>query len=163
MMRCEPRHRRWFIFLTFFLSLALDILPLPGWVIWLRPAWTLLVLIYWLLALPNFIGLFAAFILGLLLDLLNGAILGEHAAAFVIIAFFVIKFHRQIRVYPLFQQTGVILFLVFIYLFTIFSIQAWLGQTPYSFLYWFSALVTTFLWPWVFVVLRDWRRRLNVL
>ncbi len=162
-MRVDVHHRRWFILVTFLIALGLDILPLPGWVIWLRPSWTLLVLLYWAMALPNVVGIFYALMIGLLLDLLNGTVLGEHAVALIVVTYIMIKFHQLIRVYPLMQQT-IIIFLLFItYQIIIFAIQGFVGQLPHTILYWLSGVISTLLWPWVFVLLRDWRRKLNVI
>lgn len=163
MINRQARHRRWFIVLTFFVAIALDILPLPGWVLWLRPSWTLLTLLYWTMALPNVVGLKTAFFLGILLDLLNGNVLGEHAFALIVISYFMITFYQRIRVYPLSQLTTVVFIFIYLYLMIIFAIQGFLGQLPHSILYWLGGLISTFLWPWIYLLLRDWRRRLNVM
>jgi len=155
-------HGRWVIFLTLLVALMLDVLPLPGWVIWLRPHWSLLVLLYWIMALPYCVGITYAFMVGVLLDLLNGTLLGEHAFAIVAVAYLAIKLHQLIRVYPLLQQTLVILLMMLLYQIIIFSIQSFIGESPHPLLYWLPVLVSAVLWPWLFVVLRDWRRRLRV-
>jgi len=153
---------RWLIILTFIVALLLDILPLPGVVIWFRPQWTLLVFIYWCLALPNTIGLMTAFVLGLILDLLNGSLLGEHAFALIVVAFILIKLYQLIRVYPLFQQTILVFCLVFIYQLTIFLLQGFFSTFPSTGCYWLTLLTSTILWPWLFILLRDWRRKVLV-
>ena len=76
-------HRRWFIVGTILIAFMLEILPLPGFIIWFRPAWTLLVLIYWAMALPEVVGVGYAFMVGIFLDVLTGTLLGEHAFAMV--------------------------------------------------------------------------------
>ena len=153
---------RWVIAITFLIALMLEVLPLPVWVVWLRPAWTLLVLIYWAMALPYIAGVLTAFCVGILLDLLTGTLLGEHAFVFIIITYIVIKQHRLIRVYPLFQQTLIVLMLVLLYKILIFAIQGIIGLAPYTYMYWLSAIVSALLWPWVFILLRDWRRRFHL-
>ena len=158
----KARQAHWFIFVTFLIALALDILPLPGWVIWLRPAWTLLILIYWLMALPTVVSVGWAFILGLLLDLLNGTLLGEHAFAMVIVAYIILKLYQLIRVYPMLQQTLMVFAVLLLYQMILFAIQGLVASLPQSWLYWMSVVVGTMLWPWIYVLLRDWRRKLNV-
>ncbi len=162
MMNRANRHRRWFIVLTFIVALALDILPLPSWVKWLRPYWSLLVLIYWVMALPNVVSFFSAFSLGIILDLLSGTLLGEHAFALVVITYFMLKCYQLIRVYPLMQQTAFVFLFIFSYQIIIFIIQGFLGELPHAFMYWWGSLISTLLWPWVFILLRDGRRKLNV-
>ncbi len=147
------KHNRWLIFLTFFIALILEILPLPSWSIWLRPTWTLLVLIYWTLTSPETVGIGSAFIVGILLDLLTGTLLGEHAFVMVIIAYIAIKLHRLIRAFTLLQQTLVVSLLILIYQLLIFATQGFLAQLPYSPLYWLTVIISTLLWPWIFALL----------
>ena len=37
---------------TLLIALMLALLPMPDWTIWLRPAWVLLVVIYWAMMAP---------------------------------------------------------------------------------------------------------------
>ena len=54
----------------------------PDAVMHLKPLFTLLVLIYWNMALPDKVGISEALVIGLLLDILTGPILGLHALLF---------------------------------------------------------------------------------
>jgi len=138
------------------------VMPLPSGIIWLRPEWALLVLIYWAMALPEIIGVASAFFVGILLDLINGTMLGEHAFAMIVILYIVVKWHRMIRMFPLIQQVFVILGLTLLYQIILFGLQGVIGQIPHTFLYWCSIFVSALIWPWIFILLRDWRRRLQV-
>ena len=51
------------------------ILPLPDWVQTYRPHWVALILIYWNMALPQRVGLWSAFFIGLLVDTAQGTLL----------------------------------------------------------------------------------------
>jgi rod shape-determining protein MreD len=150
---------RWFIVLTFIIALLLDVIPLPGGVAWLRPQWTLLILIYWVMAMPYVVGFAWAFVVGLLLDLLNGSLLGEHAFAMLIVSYLIVRLYQLIRVYPVLQQTCIICVLVLLYRVLIFIIQGIIGELPHTMLYWITVVVSTILWPWLFIVLRDMRRK----
>lgn len=149
----------WFgIFITFVIALVLTLLPMPDWTMWLRPAWVLMVLIYWAMMMPYRVSVGVAFIVGLLVDLLNGTLLGEHALAFTIVIYFVNRLHIRLRIYPLLQQGLSILFFVLLYQFILFCIQGFVGELPDSNLYWLSSITTTLLWPWLFVLMRDCHR-----
>jgi rod shape-determining protein MreD len=76
----------WVIVLTFFIAYLLAIVPVPEWAMSYRPEWVPLVLIYWVMALPYRVGIGSAWIAGLVLDILEGSILGLNALALVIIA-----------------------------------------------------------------------------
>ena len=47
----------WVILLTFFAAYVLAVLPLPLWLLWARPEWVALLLIYWTIALPQRVGM----------------------------------------------------------------------------------------------------------
>lgn len=151
------------IFSSFLIALLMSILPLPNLVNLLWPQWLVLVVIYWVLALPHRVNLGIAWLLGLLLDGLYGSILGEHALALTIVAFIVERLHRQIRMFPLPQQAMSVFALVFIYQLILLWIQGMLGLlTNDIYLFWVSALTSMLFWPWVFFILRAARRRFSV-
>lgn len=153
----------WFaIFITVMMALVLTFLPMPEWTIWLRPAWVLLVLIYWSITMPHRVGVGVAFGIGLLVDLLHGTLLGEHALAFVVVIYFVSRMYIRIRMYPLLQQGLSILVFVLLYQFILYCIQGFIGELPDSHLYWLSSITSMLLWPWLFILMRDCRRWFNV-
>ena len=148
--------------LSFLVALMLTALPMPTWTAIWRPAWVSLVLIYWCMAVPGRTGVFIGFFLGLLLDVLAGTLLGQHALALSVVAFVAHRFHRQVRVLPLWQQGVSVFGLVFVYQALILWINGIQGMPVMASAYWASPLVSMILWPWVFVVLRDVRRRYQV-
>ena len=103
-----------------------------------------------------------AWMLGLLLDAMSGTVLGEHALALATVAYIAVKLHKRVRTASIWQQSLTLLFLVGIFQTVIFIIQAIVGQTPTSFLYWLPTLTSMIFWPWVFIILRDWRRRFRI-
>jgi rod shape-determining protein MreD len=72
--------------------LALAIVPLPAAIAAYRPDWVPIVLIFWSLMAPERVGLFTAFAMGLALDTLSGALLGQHALAMVTIVYLSVRF-----------------------------------------------------------------------
>lgn len=144
--------------MAFFLTL----LPMPDWTVWLRPAWVLLVLIYWVMTVPYRINIGTAWMIGLILDLLEGTLLGEHALALILPLYLVSRMHIRLRMYPLLQQGLSIFILVLIYQFTLYCIQGFIGVLPSSHLYWLSSVTSMLLWPWLYVVMRDWHRWFKV-
>ncbi len=77
-MAGQGAHGYWIVLATFFCAAVLAILPLPNWLLWGRPEWMALALIYWCIALPHRVGVFSALILGVLLDVLEGAVFGQN-------------------------------------------------------------------------------------
>lgn len=146
------------IIATIVIALILALLPMPNWTVWLRPGWVLMVLIYWTIAMPYRVNVGCAWLTGLLVDLMNGTLLGEHALAFSVVVYFVSRMHIRLRMYPLLQQGISIFFFILLYQFIIYCIQGFIGELPDSHLYWLSAVTSTLLWPWLFVLMRDCRR-----
>src|ERR1700722_1264441 len=92
------------ICLTLLAAFGLSLLPLPSSTLSFIPDWVLLTVIYWIIYLPQRIGLGIAWITGLLTDILTNSLLGEHAVASVLVAYLALKFHRRIRIFSIWQQ-----------------------------------------------------------
>jgi len=150
------------IILSLVVALMLTALPMPAWAALWRPAWVALVLIYWCMAAPGYTGVVMGWVLGLFLDVLAGSLLGQHALALAVVAFVAHRFHRQVRVLPVWQQGVSIFGLVFLYQVLILWITGIQGTPVLASAYWTSPLVSMLLWPWVYIVLRDVRRRYQV-
>ncbi len=66
---------------------SLSVYPLGQYFATLRPMFMIMVLIFWLLFQPRYVGVFTAFAIGLIADLLTDSRLGQQAFAAVIVAF----------------------------------------------------------------------------
>ncbi len=134
--------------------MMLMLMPLPEWARPFRPEWLVLTLIYWCLTQPRSIGVGIAWILGLCVDVVQGALLGQYALGFAITAYIAIRFHQRVRNYPLHQQAMFVGMILLPYM----SISLWilgiLGEDPKSWLYWAPVITSVLVWPWVFLVLR---------
>lgn len=147
------------IVISFLIAFMLTIFPLPDWAEWLRPPWVLLVLIYWILAEPQHIGFFIAWFIGLIVDVLTGTLLGEHALIFVLISYFLLRFHSRIRHFYFWQQAVVVFGLVVFYQLILFWVQGMIDQLPSSGLYWLASLTSLIAWPIVILLLSRAQRR----
>ncbi len=158
----QGRRGTWVIVLTFVVALVAEVLPLPEWAQAFRPQWYTLALIYWCVALPQRVGVGTGWALGLVVDALTGTVLGQHALSLSLIAFLSVKLHLRIRVFPLWQQSLTVLTLLALERLLSLWIIGITGFPTPPLRYWTPALVSTLLWPWVFIVLRDVRRRFGV-
>lgn len=151
------------IIFSLVIAVLLSIFILPSWAQYFRPQWLLMVLIYWALFSDDKVGVFVAWCFGVLLDLLQGSILCEHAIGMVIVIYIVLKLQRQIRMFPVWQQAGAVLILNLLYLGIIFWIQSVVSKAPTSWMFWFSAFTTALLWPWLVAILNSRQRRIEAL
>lgn len=71
---------------TIVVAVALAIVPLPAVLEPFRPPWVTMVLIYWCMMWPRLCGVLTAFIAGLMLDVLFGSLLGQHALSLSVVA-----------------------------------------------------------------------------
>ncbi len=162
MTRLIHHNGGWAIWVSFGAALVLTMLPLPHWAELYRPEWAAMVLIYWCMALPARVGVATAWSLGLLLDVVRGSLLGQYALALTLIAWVTSQLHQRLRVYPLWQQALVVLMLVAMEQMLVLWVKGIIGEPPESWLYWMPALTSMLLWPWIFLVLRDVRRKFRV-
>lgn len=150
------------IILSFIVALMLTVIPLPGNIEIVRPEWVALVLIYWCMALPERIGVGVGWITGLLLDVLTGSLLGQHALALAVVAYITLKLHQRLRVFPRWQQAVVILVILIIQQLLVLWFDGIVGNPEKNWLYWFASLTGMLIWPGVFLVLRGTRRFFTV-
>ncbi len=157
-MSLIPRHGSSIIIASFVVALMLTMLPLPEWAHVARPEWVALTLIYWCMALPHRIGVGIGWSLGLLLDVIRGTVLGQHALVLALIAYLTLQLYQRIRLYPLSQQALVVMMLVVMGQMLSLWIRGLLGEPPQTWAYWLPSLTSPLLWPWVYLVLREVRR-----
>src|SRR3979490_1382839 len=76
-----------YVVVTLVAALLLNLLPLAGWVLALRPDFVALTLLYWGIYQPRKIGFLPAFLLGLAMDVADGLLVGQHALAYSVMMF----------------------------------------------------------------------------
>ncbi|CAA0110407.1 Rod shape-determining protein MreD [Halioglobus japonicus] len=150
------------IILTFILAYVLAVVPLPEWLQWGRPEWVALTLIYWCIALPQRVGIAAALILGVGLDVLEGSVLGQNAFALVVVALLSQLLYQRLRVYSLWQQAVVVFILVGINQLICQWVQSIEGVSVLPRLFLLPALSSALLWPVILHSLRSLRRYYQV-
>ena len=152
----------WVIFFTFVAAMILLMIPLPDWARLLWPEWVVMVLIYWCMALPERVGVGVGWFAGLMVDVAQGTLLGQHALAMALVAFLTIKLHQRIRVFPLGQQALTVLLLAMIYSIIMLWIRGLTGHAPTIWSHLAPTLTTALFWPGLFLLMRFVRRRYQV-
>ncbi|OGI49262.1 MAG: rod shape-determining protein MreD [Candidatus Muproteobacteria bacterium RBG_16_65_34] len=162
-MNLSPAARgRLYLYATYLAALVLAAMPVPNWAEPFRPDWVGLVLIYWCIAVPGRVGVGTGWMLGLVQDVLYGSILGLHALGKAFVAFLAVRLHLKLRMFPRLQQAVAVLILLAVNQLLVLWIRGAIGQAPQTASYWTPSIVGMVVWPWLFAILRDVRRRGNI-
>ncbi len=146
------------ITITTLLGLILAIVPLPEVIRPARPHLLLLLVIYWSLSAPRVAGLMFAWLCGFALDVIKGPLFGQHAIAFLLVAYLVHKAQLRMRVLPIAHQTFWVFGFLAAYEFVVFWIDGIIGPAITTWMRWLPVIVSTALWPLIVAVLDTWNR-----
>jgi rod shape-determining protein MreD len=138
---------------TAIVGLILTVLPLPPWLSLVRPAFLVLTVLYWSIAAPRVGGIALGFFAGLMLDVFQGPVLGEHALALCLVTYIAIREHQKIRSKPAFQQSLIVFAALVTYEFVLFAIDGWTGHPITNPLRWTHTVSGGILWAPVAAVL----------
>jgi rod shape-determining protein MreD len=95
--------RPWFIWLSLLAALLLNLMPLGRTP--MLPDWVALALCFWCVREPLRIGMGAGFAFGLMMDVGYGSLMGQHALAYVLLAYIAGTFSRRILWFGPLQQS----------------------------------------------------------
>lgn len=134
-----------FIWFTLFVALAANLLP------WGRsdlvPDFLALALVFWNVQQPRRVGIGAAFVFGLLMDVHDAALFGEHALAYTLLSYGAISLHRRILYFPAGAQALHILPLLLVAQVASLLIRLWVGGRFPGWSYFVESAVGAALWP----------------
>jgi len=153
--------RMWPVWLVLVATVAFAALPLPDLLQPVRPPLAAMAIIYWSMMWPQRFGLGTAWLVGLLLDILQGALLGQHAIALAVVAYLTLKFHLQIRIFPLWQLTVTVFALLTINSLILLVIDGYSGNPLGGLARWSQVLTGAILWPLVMGLMDRLRERLK--
>lgn len=149
------------IFFSFAVAYVLSVLPWTGGWLLARPDFMLLVLLFWSLHEPRVIGQGMAFALGLLMDVSDSMLLGQHAFAYVVGVFGVQVLRNRILTFSLPEQSLHILGITFATSGVMLLLNLLLGADFPGAAFFISPALTGMLWAplnWV-LYLPSMRRR----
>lgn len=134
-----------FIWASLFGALLINLLP------WGRaplvPDVLAIALVFWNIHQPRRVGMGAAFAFGLMMDVHEGALFGEHALAYTLISYGAITLHRRILWFPLIAQVLYVLPLLLVAQLASVAVRTWVGGAWPGWMYFGESLVGTILWP----------------
>jgi len=146
-------------FIALSLSLALVLNLMPWRAVVGLPDWVALVLAFWCIHQPRKVGIGIAWLMGLLVDAGNAALLGQHALAYAVLAFASIGLHRRILWFSAWQQAAHVLVLLLASRLIMLVVGMIAGGLFPGVGYFAGSLVAALLWPAVsFLLLLPQRR-----
>jgi rod shape-determining protein MreD len=134
------------VFFSFAGAYLLSVLPWSGGWLLARPDFVLLVLIFWALHQPRSIGQGLAFVLGLLMDVSDSMLLGQHALAYVIAVFGAQVLRVRILTFSIPEQTLHIFGITAAASAVVLVLNLLLGADFPGFAFLVSPVITALLW-----------------
>ena len=133
--------------ITLFVALMINLLPLTGWVLGLRPDFVALALLYCGIHQPRKIGFLPAWLLGLTMDVADGSLFGQHALAYVVMMFAAIALHRRVSMFDMRQQILHVLPILLIMQLIVLGVRQTAGGEFPGWWYFVSSVTGALLWP----------------
>ncbi|MBT9507969.1 rod shape-determining protein MreD [Rhodoferax sp.] len=150
-----------FIWGTLMVAMGFNMLQNMG--LWGRAAWTpdilALALVFWSIHQPRRVGIGVAFLFGLLTDVHQGAMLGQHALAYTVLSFFAIAIHRRLLWFTVPSQALQVLPLFVAAHAIELTVRLMAGSTFPGLLMLLAPVLESLLWPVVSVILLLPQRR----
>jgi rod shape-determining protein MreD len=150
--------RPWFIVVTLGLALLANLLPLSGIALALRPDFVALVLLYWCIREPRYVGVGVAWCVGLLMDVGDATLFGQHALAYAFLAYSAEFFRRRVLRFPLWQQAAQVAALLGVCALIVLLVRSVGGAPLPRWTYVVPPVVGALLWPAVTLLLQ-WPQR----
>lgn len=135
-----------FIWFSLFVALILHMLIGLGNYFW-TPDLLAMTLVFWSVHQPRRVGMGAAFIFGLMMDVQESTLLGQNALAYTLLCFGAVLIHRRLLWFPMQQQAIQVM-----PLFALATLAEWLLRlaTDHDSAHWsllLAPLLQALLWP----------------
>jgi rod shape-determining protein MreD len=150
--------RPWFIAVTLALALLGNLLPVSGVALALKPDFVALILLYWCIGAPRYVGVGIAWWIGLVMDVADGTLFGQHALAYAFLAYAAEYFRRRVLRFSLWQQAAQVAVLLGLCAALVLLVR-YVGGAPLPrWTYAVPPLVGALLWPAVTLALQRSQR-----
>lgn len=127
-------------------GLTLNLLPWSGSMLLIRPDFVAVLLLYWCVNQPNRVGMGVAWAMGVVMDVADGTLLGQHALAYVVIVYLALLLRRRILMFTLWQQALHIVVLLLLLQGILLLLHLAAGAAFIGWSYFLAAASGTLLW-----------------
>jgi rod shape-determining protein MreD len=136
-----------FIVFTFIAALLINLLPWSGWWLAVKPDFVALVVLYWCIQQPRKVGFTSAWLLGLVMDVAEGSLFGQHALAYSVLAFAGIVLHRRVLMFTMRDQVLHVIVLLLLNDVMVLAVRMFAGAAFPGLSYFIGSLTAAALWP----------------
>lgn len=135
-----------YIAISLAIALMFNFLPLHQDILIFRPDFVALTIIYWNINYPHKMGMSIAFIMGLMMDVGNTDILGQHALAYCIAVYLTLVLGRRLRIFSVMLQAPQISLILFAMQVVTVLVAISGGSDLPTWHYFFATATGTLLW-----------------
>ena len=155
--------KRWMVILSSFLiGVILMFAHLPFGFDRMGSLWVVLILLYWVLMMPQYIGIGIAWFVGICLDITYNVPLGEHAIGLVLITFCMIEFREKFLLWGFLKTAAIIFGLILGYQALLFLMQIYNGNYFSGWYILGGALGSAVVWPPLALLLVNCQRKFRI-
>jgi len=147
-----------FILLTLFAALLLNGLRWEGVWLAIRPDFVAVVALYWCTYKPLRVGIGISWAVGMLADVADASLFGQHALAYTLLGFGGVMLHRRLQMFSLRQQMTQV-FGIFVLTYTVYAVMQWLVNGHMVWWYFIGSVTSTLFWAPLSIVLQAIRQR----
>ncbi len=123
------------------------LVPLRSELAFWRPPFVLLLVTYWLLRHPQYVGVLFAWLVGLSIDVLFGQIIGQHALAMSVAASLVLSQQHRGHHFRMFYQSIFVAVVVLVYEVVLLSVRSLVEDIDMVRALFYPVLSSALLWP----------------
>ncbi|MBS0320089.1 MAG: rod shape-determining protein MreD [Proteobacteria bacterium] len=150
--------RGWFVAVTMLAAFVVNLVPLSGTAQLLRPDLLALVLLYWCIHEPRLAGVGVAWCAGLVMDVGDATLFGQHALAYAALAYAALFFRRRVLRFSLWHQAAQVAALLLMSAALVVLVRTVGGASLPRLTYFIGPLVGALVWPLLSIVLQ-WPQR----
>jgi rod shape-determining protein MreD len=146
------------IVFSMLVALFLNGLPWEGIWLMLRPDFVALVLLYWCMHKPWRVGIGLSWTMGILADVSEASLFGQHALAYTLLAFGGVVLHRRLQMFDLHRQT-IQVSGIFLMTYAMYALVHWQVDGYMVWPYFLGCLTSTALWAPLSIMFQAIRQR----
>ncbi|MBE7527815.1 MAG: rod shape-determining protein MreD [Burkholderiales bacterium] len=147
------------IYLSLATAVLINLMPFDKVVLALRPDFVALILLYWNIHQPRQVGMGVAFLTGLIMDVIDTSVMGQHALAYCLITFLALILHRRLRLFNALRQIPAVLWILLLGQAMVFLTGVLVGTYAPEWHFFLASVTGALCWPVLVFLLGNFRKQ----